>query len=175
MIAAEAAVGRATRPSKAATILFFKRMPTFSLLSPSRTIDDMRGLRPLHITLSRAMRQPAVRSGRRAHTGRPQPSGWQRFPMERCSTLRPMLFAGVRPIRPRVAEHDLEQFAEKPIDAWIGRTARLRPGGGFRQRLVVSTIDGIEIENARLVRPGTGRAIAHLIGAEIGGGIEDQH
>src|SRR5580700_1981295 len=170
MIAAEAAVGRATRPSKAATILFFKRMPTFSLLSPSRTIDDMRGLRPLHITLSRAMRQPAVRSGRRAHTGRPQPSGWQRFPMKCCSTLRLMPSAGVRPIRPRVGEHDLEQFAEKPVDARIGRTGCLRPGGGFRQHLVVSTVNGKEIEHARPARPGTGRAIAHLIGAEIEGG-----
>src|SRR5260370_42228590 len=78
------------------------------------------------------------------------------FPAERLD-LAPSWCRAQVPIGRTVREHDLEQFAEKLVYARIGRTGRLRPGGGFRQRLVISTVNGKEIENARPGRPGTGR------------------
>src|SRR6266849_5388260 len=139
----EAHAVRIMSPSRT-TILFLKRMRTFS--SP-RIMDDRPVSRSLHVTLSRGVY--AARSALRL------PSGVQ------------------RPICLRIGEHDLEQFPEKPVDARIARTARLCPGGGFRQRQLVPTVDGKEVENARLVPPDTGLAVARRIRAKVGGGIED--
>src|SRR5229473_489520 len=91
------------------------------------------------------------------------------------SALRPPSTAVQVPQCRRIAEHDLEQFPEEPLDARIGRTGSRRPGGGLRHHLVVATVDGVDIEDARLAWLEAGDAPAHRIGAQIEGGIEDQH
>src|SRR5260370_32769913 len=83
------------------------------------------------------------------------------FPAERLD-LAPSWCRAQVPIGRTVREHDLEQFAEKLVYARIGRTGRLRPGSGFRQRLVISTVNGKEIENARRSEQHTPELQSHL-------------
>src|SRR5260370_27618666 len=130
-----AATGSATRPKRAAAILLLKGMQTFSL--PRTITVRLQAVTACHI---------AMRFVRR----------------RRLRNVRPLLphpstAVQITTIGWGVGEHDLEQLAEELTDARIVRAARLNPRGGFRHRLVVSTLPGIDMEWA-----GPGRARPRL-------------
>src|SRR6266481_8620997 len=137
MTAAEAAaIGRATRPKRAAAILFLKGMQTFSL--PRTITIRLQAVTACHIAV------------RVASSHSPLPLAGER----RMSNLvpHPSTPVQITTIGRGVGEHDLEQLAEELTDARIVRTGCLNPRGGFRHRLVVSTVDGIDIEEVGPVR-----------------------
>src|SRR5215471_5839415 len=79
------------------------------------------------------------------------------------------------PERRRIAEYDHEQFPEQLADARIGRASGGRPGRGIGQHLIVTAVDGVEVEDAGPPRLQARAALAHGVRIEVVGGVEDQH
>lgn len=79
---------------------------------------------------------------------------------------------GLRLQSRRIAEHDLQRLTEQRGDPRISRPDDWRPGHRLGHHLVVATINGVDVEDARPPLFDARDTVANGAGAEIGRGIE---